>query len=104
MPEVTIMRVLHLALAATLAVSASILFTTSHARAEGDRFDVSVASGGTVTVTPHGGWHINKDYPWKIVAGATKLDKSAFNLGDTKATVSGVPTGPATLSGAVCSD
>jgi len=73
----------------------------SAARADDD-FDVTVANG-QVTVTAHSGWHISKDYPWKLVAGDTKLDKSKFTLAETTATVSGAPQGPATLKGAVCS-
>ncbi len=74
---------------------------TSSVRAE-DEFDVSVA-GGKLTVTTKGPWHINKDYPWKVVAGAAKLDKSKFALDEKSASVGGVPEGPVQLKGAVCS-
>jgi hypothetical protein len=75
---------------------------TLQARADDDDFDVAVASG-QVTVTAHSGWHISKDYPWRLVAGDLKLDKSKFTLAETTATVSGAPQGKATLKGAICS-
>ena len=65
-------------------------------------FEVSVAAG-QITVTAHPGWHINKDYPWKLTVGDTKLDKSKFNLAETTATLAGAPKGSGTLKGAVCS-
>jgi hypothetical protein len=86
------------------ALSAALALCTlfgSSARADDD-FDVTVSSG-QVTVTTHSGWHISKDYPWRLIAGDTKLDKSKFALAETTATVSGAPQGPATLKGAVCS-
>ncbi|HZU85019.1 MAG TPA: hypothetical protein VE987_18940, partial [Polyangiaceae bacterium] len=64
-------------------------------------FDVNVGKG-QVTVTTHSGWHINKDYPWKLVVGDAKLDKSKFNLAETTATLSGAPKGTGKLKGAVC--
>jgi hypothetical protein len=67
-----------------------------------NEFDVSV-SKGKVTVTAHTGWHINKDYPWKLIVGEAKLDKSKFSLAETTATVTGAPKGTGTLKGAVCS-
>jgi hypothetical protein len=99
------MRARPLAFATLLALFAPLLAgAVPDARADGERFDVSVTSGGTVTVTSHTGYHINKDYPWKIVSGATTIPAASFTLGDTTASVTGVPTGTATLSGAVCSD
>ncbi len=71
------------------------------ARAE-DEFDISV-SKGQVTVTAKGDWHINKDFPWKLVMGDTKLDKSKFNLSEKTASVSNAPKGTGKLKGAVCS-
>jgi hypothetical protein len=75
--------------------------TASPAYAD-DEFDVNVA-GGQVTVTAHGGWHINKDYPWKLVVGDTRLEKAKFTLAETTASVVGAPKGAGTLKGAVCS-
>src|SRR5258708_35064793 len=85
---------------AALAVLAAATVETP-ARADNE-FDVSVAKG-QITVTAHSGWHINKDYPWKLVVGDTKLDKSKFTLAETTATVSDPPKGSGTLKGAVCS-
>jgi hypothetical protein len=88
-----------LALMSLVAIAS--LFPARTARAE-EEFDVSVA-GGKVTVTTKGPWHINKEYPWKVVAGAAKLDKSKFALDEKSASVAGVPKGAAKLKGAVCS-
>jgi hypothetical protein len=86
------------AISAAVAVCASF---SSRGLADNE-FDVSV-SKGKVTVTAHSGWHINKDYPWKLVVGDAKLDKSSFHLAETTATVSDAPRGSGTLKGAVCS-
>jgi hypothetical protein len=67
-----------------------------------NEFDVNVAAG-QIIVTAHTGWHINKDYPWKLVVGEAKLDKTKFSLAETTATLSGAPKGSGTLKGAVCS-
>jgi hypothetical protein len=67
-----------------------------------NEFSVSVA-GGQVTVTAKSGWHINKEYPWKITVGDTKITKDKFALAETTAVVSGVPSGAGKLKGAVCS-
>ncbi|MDP9002082.1 MAG: hypothetical protein M3O46_18470 [Myxococcota bacterium] len=86
------------AISSVLAVAASF---SSTARADNE-FDVSVANG-KVTVTAHTGWHINKEYPWKLVVGEAKLDKTKFNLAETTATVADAPKGSGTIKGAVCS-
>ena len=56
-----------------------------------------------VTVTAKGEWHINKDYPWKLVIGDTKLDRTKFELDEKTAKVHGAPAGTGKLRGAVCS-
>ena len=71
-----------------------------------DEFDVKV-SGRQVTVTAKGDWHINPDYPWKLVVQvardqATTLPKSAFELAEKRATVASKTAGEAVLKGAVC--
>ncbi len=83
------------------AIVAAVTTIDSPARADNE-FSVSVASG-QVTVTAKSGWHINKEYPWKIVVGDTKLTKDKFTLAETTASVSGVPAGAGKLKGAVCS-
>jgi hypothetical protein len=85
--------------AALAAVTLSTLSST--ARAENE-FEVSIA-GGLVTVTAHEGWHINKDFPWKLIMGDTKLDKSRFSLDERTATLKDAPKGTGKLKGAVCS-
>jgi hypothetical protein len=65
-------------------------------------FDLKVAKG-EVTVTARGEWHINKEFPWKLVVGDVKLDRSRFELGETTARVHDAPAGKAKLRGAICS-
>jgi hypothetical protein len=87
-----------------LAATAVFMLVTgfgSSARAENE-FDLKI-SKDQITVTAHSGWHINKEYPWKLVVGETKLDKAKFNLAETTATLSGAPKGSGKLKGAVCS-
>jgi hypothetical protein len=86
-------------------ISAVVAFAASSISAPAfadNEVDVSVVKG-QVTVTAHSGWHINKEYPWKLVVGDTKLDKSKFTLAETTATISDAPKGSGTLKGAVCS-
>jgi hypothetical protein len=88
-------------LALSFMVGLATLAPSRTARAE-EEFDVSVA-GGKITVITKGPWHINKEYPWKLVAGDAKLDKSKFTLDEKSASVAGAPKGQAKLKGAVCS-
>ncbi len=67
-----------------------------------ERFDVAIAPG-QVTLTAKGEFHINQDYPWKLVVGDVKLDKTKFVLSEKTASVAGAPKGKGTLKGAVCS-
>ncbi|MDP9148446.1 MAG: hypothetical protein M3O36_00675 [Myxococcota bacterium] len=83
------------------AVMATAATFAGPARAETE-FDVSV-SNAQVVVTARSGWHINKDYPWKLVIGEAKLDKTKFALAETTATLAGAPKGTGKLKGAVCS-
>ena len=88
-------------LAFSFLLAAATFGASSTAHAD-DEFDVSV-SGGNVTITTKGAWHINKEYPWRVTVGDAKLDKSKFALAEKSATVAGVPKGTAQLKGAVCS-
>jgi hypothetical protein len=90
-------------LSAITAVLAAVTLSTlsSTARAENE-FDVNVAKG-VITVTAHEGWHINKDFPWKLVMGDTKVDKTKFSLDEKSATLKDPPKGTGKLKGAVCS-
>jgi hypothetical protein len=86
-----------------LAISAFLTGLSVGSPASADNeFDVNVANG-VITVTTHSGWHINKDFPWKLVVGDTKLDKSKFTFEETNAKLSGAPKGAGKLKGAVCS-
>jgi hypothetical protein len=85
-----------------LAVLVATVATFASPAVADDEFDVTTASG-RVTVTARSGWHINKDYPWKLVVGDTSLDKAKFALAGTTAVVDGAPKGAGFLKGAVCS-
>jgi hypothetical protein len=84
-------------LSAVIAVAVSV----SPAHAENE-FEVSV-SKGQVVVTAKGDWHINQEFPWRLVVGDTKLDKTKFNLTEKIATVTNAPAGIGKVKGAVCS-
>ena len=56
----------------------------------------------SVSVSIKSGWHINKEYPWKLVAGEKKHDKSHFTFTETTAAVTDAPPGTWKLKGAVC--
>ena len=86
------------ACAAVTAVSA--VAGIPSARAE-EQFDV-VTGKGEITLVTKGHWHVNKEYPWRVIAGEKTVDKSKFALGDTSAKVSGLPLGAVKLKGAVC--
>ncbi len=86
---------------ATACLAAGTLTFTAVADAD-DSYAVAV-TGANVVVTAKAPWHINKDYPWKVVAGDTKIDKTKFSFDEHTASVSGLPKGTAKLKGAVCS-
>ncbi len=87
-------------LLATLAILATVT-VGSPAKAENE-FEVIVEKG-IIVVTAHEGWHINKEFPWKLIIGETKLDRSKFALEEHTAKLSGAPKGEGKLKGAVCS-
>jgi hypothetical protein len=66
-----------------------------------EQFDI-MAGKGEITVTTKGHWHVNKEYPWRVVVGDKTIDKSKFSLTETSAKITGVPPGIAKLKGAVC--
>ena len=69
------------------------------ARADDD-FDVKVAPG-KVTIVAKGKWHINKDYPWTLVTGETKVGAKNFHL-EEKSAVVDAPKGSANIKGGIC--
>jgi len=73
------------------------------ARADGDEgFDLKVDKG-QVTVTAWDSWHINQEYPWKLLMGDVKVEKAKFVLTEKTATLADAPKGTGKLRGAVCS-
>ena len=85
-----------------LAFAALVTTFGTSAQADEDGFDLTVDKG-QVTVTAREQWHINQDFPWKLVIGDVKVDKSKFSLSEKTATVSDAPKGTGKLRGAVCS-
>jgi hypothetical protein len=86
---------------AALSTLVALLTFAPGARAE-EEFEVKV-SHGRVVVEAKGDWHINLEFPWKLVIGDTKLDKTKFVLSEKTAVVNEVPAGVGRLRGAVCS-
>jgi hypothetical protein len=86
---------------AVLSTLAALVAVAPGARAE-EEFELRV-SQGKVMVEAKGDWHINLEFPWKLVIGDTKLDKSKFTLTEKSAVVGDVPAGVGKLRGAVCS-
>jgi hypothetical protein len=76
---------------------------TFAATAYADETHDTAVAPKSVSVNAKGGWHVNKDYPWKLVIGDRKLDKTHFTLSETTAAITDAPPGPAKLKGAVCS-
>jgi len=89
--------------ALTAAIAGALLCSAVHPALADEQFDV-VARKGQITVITKGHWHVNKDYPWRVIVGDKTLDKSKFDFDETSASVSGVPSGIAKLRGAVCED
>src|ERR1700722_16764829 len=87
--------------ASRLALLTVVLTLAATAYAD-DTHDTAVAPK-SVSVNAKAGWHVNKDYPWKLVIGDRKLDKTHFTLSETTAAITDAPPGPAKLKGAVCS-
>jgi hypothetical protein len=91
-----------------IGLSALVAVATSSPRAhakdehDSDEFEVRV-SRGQVTVVAKGEWHINREFPWKLTVGDTKLDKTKFTLTEKDATVTNAPAGAGKVKGAVCS-
>ena len=82
-----------------VALGASFVATAAYAD---ETHDTGVAPK-SATVNVKAGWHVNKEYPWKLVSGDKKLDKTHFTLTETSASITDAPPGPAKLKGAVCS-
>lgn len=77
------------------------LTAASDARADAE-FDLKAGSG-SVEVTTKGGWHVNKNAPWKLIAGDKTFAKGKWTLGETNAKITGVPAGSAQVKIYVCS-
>jgi hypothetical protein len=90
-------------LAATLAGSlAQAALPSLGAGADPEAFRIAVGNG-QIAVKTQGEWHVDVHYPWKVLAGTARFDKSKFVFTPNSARVWGVPRGPAKLRGSVCS-
>jgi hypothetical protein len=85
--------------AALFALSVTALAVTALAD---DTHDIVVAPKG-MSLSTKAGWHVNKEYPWKLISGDRKLDKTHFSFTETTASIADAPPGPAKIKGAVCS-
>ena len=90
----------NISLVLSILAAASIALGVHLASAD-EQFDVT-AGKGEITLTTKGHWHVNKEYPWRVVAGDKTIDKSKFSLTETSAKITGLPQGAAKLKGAVC--
>ena len=88
--------------AASVLCAAAATDARADERLTDEKFDVALTPG-TVTLTAKGEFHINQDYPWKLIVGDVKLDKTKFVLSEKSASVTGAPKGKGVLKGAVCS-
>ncbi len=79
----------------------ALIALSAHSALADDEFDVTLNKGEIVVVTK-GHWHVNKDYPWKAVAGEATFDQSKFLFTETSAKLTGLPHGTVRLKGAVC--
>ena len=83
-----------------MAAACVALSTATDARADAE-FSAS-GGAGSIEVTGKGGWHINKEAPWKATVGTTTLGKDKWTLSEGSAKVSGVPKGEAKVKVYVC--
>lgn len=90
------------ALGSLVATAAALFALTAATDARADAEFTASGGAGSVSVTPTGHWHINKDGPWKVTVGGTSLGKDKWSLTDGKATISGVPKGDAKVKVYVC--
>ncbi len=81
-------------------VAATFALVTGGASADPPAYKVAAASG-TVTITPNAPWHVNTDYPWKLVCGSTITPKGKF-ASLTEAGASATGSGACQVKGGVC--
>jgi hypothetical protein len=96
------MRMRHLARTLAAITLVTLSATLSATAIADETHDIAVAPK-TVNVNVKAGWHVNKDYPWKLVSGDLKLDKTHFSFTETTASIIDAPPGKAKVKGAVCS-
>lgn len=90
------------ALGSLVATAAALVAITTTTAAFADAEFSASGGKGSIEVKGNGGWHINKDAPWKATVGGTTLTKDKWQLSDGSAKVSGVPAGEATVKVYVC--
>ncbi len=93
------------ALGSLVATAAALVAITAATDARADAEFTATGGTGSVDVTPNTGaeWHVNLDGPWKVVGSDGKtMGKGKWTLTKDKATISGVPSGNASVSVYVC--
>jgi hypothetical protein len=86
------------ALIATLGFAAVGVSGRAHAEEE---FDVAVEKGHVV-VHAKGSWHINKEYPWRLVVGEKKIGKERFEFSEKSASIEAPKGEQVIVRGGVC--
>jgi hypothetical protein len=83
-----------------VAVACAALVSATDARADAEF--TATAGKGSIEVKGAGGWHINKEAPWKATVGTTTLGKDKWTLSEGSAKIAGVPAGDAKVKVYVC--
>lgn len=79
----------------------ALLSVSGPAQAE-ETWDVTV-EGTKVVVKTKGEWKVNKEYPWKLTIGNTKVDKKFAFPAEKVAELTDAPKGDGTVKFGVCS-
>jgi hypothetical protein len=90
------------ALGSFIAMAAACVALSTATDARADTEFTATAGKGSIEVKGNGGWHINKEAPWKATSGGTTLAKDKWTLSDASAKVTGVPAGDAKVKVYVC--
>ena len=90
------------ALGSMVAMAAALVALSTATDARADAEFTATGGAGSVSVTTNGPWHINKEAPWKVVAGGTTLTKDKWALDEHSAKAGSLPAGEAKVSVYVC--
>ena len=85
-----------------LALAALVFGITLSLRAHASDEVEVVLEHGQLVVRVRGEWHINPDYPWKLLVGDAKFDRTRFVFDEKTARFDAPPSGTAAVRGGVC--